>query len=134
MNTIGPGLIDAVTLGGLLSDIRSLVSDPEASVSATLAIPTAISNDLAAGTTSRTEHTATVDAYFAPLTLQEITASEGVYQTGDRRLIVDASVLSLAPSTATRVTIEPADQAWEVIQAEQDSINAAWHLICRRST
>jgi hypothetical protein len=134
MNINGPGLLDASGLAGLRASIRSLISDPDASVSVTVATPTGTTVDLAAGTNTDTTVTDTVDAHFAPLTLRDVSASEGVYQTGDRRLLVDASLLTTEPTTATRITAGPAADVWEVIQAEVDGIGAVWHLICRRST
>ncbi len=49
MNITGPGLLDASGLAGLRASIRSLVSDPDASVSVTVATPTGTTVDLAAG-------------------------------------------------------------------------------------
>lgn len=132
MNHPGPGLLNTVSRAALAADLRSLVHDPDASTTITLSTPTATVPDYAAGTSSTTTTDDLVPAHLAPLTLREIGESEGVYQTGDRRALVDASLLTIPPTTATTATI--AGRAWKVLQAEVDALGAVWHLILRRST
>ena len=134
MNSVGPGLLDAVGLDSLQTAIRSLVTDPQVSVSATVkTLSTATTIDTASGIITRTTVDDTVTAYLAPLTSRDVDEG-GLYEVGDHRLLVsgEAAVLNATPDTSSTVTIASAE--WLVIEVDYDSIGAVWHFVLRRSS
>jgi len=113
----------------IVADLVSLVADPDVSVSATVKTPAGSTYAPASGVQTKVTTDDTVTAYLSPLTTQEI--ADGDYQEGDHRLLVDASLLSVAPTTATEVTVSAI--VWRVVRQDLDSISAVHHLILRLS-
>ena len=130
MNIIGPGLITDVEKAALKADLISLVSDPDVSITATIKTPTGSAINAASGAVTLTTTDNTIACYASPLTSREL--EESLYQEGDHRLLIDASLLSIAPTNATEATISGA--IWRVVNVDLDSLSAVYHLVIRRST
>ena len=131
MNYHGAGIIDAVMLAALRSDIESITSDPQASTLCTVSTPVAAPTvDHASGTITRTTADDSPRGLLQVLTAQEIESSGGLYKLGDQMLRLLASDLSVKPTVDTTVTAGTA--RYNVVSVSEDVITGTHFLLTLR--
>lgn len=129
MNSIGSGVMDDVTLAGIVADVESVIHDTDTGTSVTFYASTSRSYDPASGVVSDAETATTVTAWVGDLTVREVGSVQGA-RAGDRHVLVAASDLSTAPLVDGRVVI--GGVAHSIYHVESGPLSTHYHLYARK--
>ena len=131
MNVTGPGIIDNVTKASLLVDVTSFMQDPDTQATVVLTTVDGPGFDPSTGVSAPVTTQVTTTGWLADLTLSDVEHSGGVYQIGDRRLVVPSADFTNAPEVGA--TLRDDSIRYAVVSAETDALEFFHVLVGRRT-
>ena len=132
MNELGTGALDSLMKAQITQDVTDLIQDGDIpAVTAVILTPSVGQNlNTATGVTGGGGDQDSVTGFLGEVSLREV-MSNPAYQTGDQKLVVLATDLTVAPATATAFRVGAV--RYDVIDVGRDALGIAYHLIGRRA-
>ena len=113
----------------MLNDVTTIFADTELAVSITYRSFTSRTFTPSTGAWTPTYTDTTIGAIRNELSLQEIAASDGLYQMGDLQFIIERATLA-TPSKEDRIV--DGTEVFDLIKWESDPLNALWRIVARK--
>lgn len=129
MNSIGTGVMDAVTLAGIRADVGALIHDADVGTTCLFYTSTSRSYDPASGLVTDTEAATSCVAWVGDLTVKEAGDVQGA-RVGDRHILALASDFTTAPAVESRVSI--GGVLHSIYHVESGPLATHYHLYARK--
>jgi hypothetical protein len=122
-----PGELALIT-----ADAAGLANDSEVGVPATFRkfVSRTFTPSTGASTPTYTDYAVNVIESY--LTVSEVRASDGLFQTGDVRLAIPRSILSISPNEGDVIVLR--GETYTLIHWNSDPLSIFWRIVSRKGT
>ena len=116
----------------ITDDAAGLANDTEIGVPATFRkfVSRTFTPSTGASTPTYTDYAVRVIESY--LTISEVRASDGLFQTGDVRLSIPRSILSISPNEGDRIVFRA--ETYDLVHCNSDPLSIFWRIVWRKIT